>query len=69
VYLFTPEIFGAIEQIPVDPHGEIQLTAAIQKLIEKNRKVYAVELTPNEKRIDIGNPTSYFQAINILARL
>jgi UTP--glucose-1-phosphate uridylyltransferase len=68
IYLFTPEIFDAIEQTPVDSHNEVQLTNAIQLLIESGRPVYAVKLNPGEKRIDIGNPLSYFNALNYLAK-
>jgi UTP--glucose-1-phosphate uridylyltransferase len=69
VYLFTPEIFDAIAQTPIDSNNEVQLTNAIQRLVEKGRPVYAVKLDAKEKRIDIGSPLSYFQALNHLAKL
>jgi UTP--glucose-1-phosphate uridylyltransferase len=69
IYLFTPEIFDAIEQTPIDSHNEVQLTNAIQRLIESGRPVYAVKLSPGEERIDIGNPLSYLSALNKLVKL
>lgn len=69
IYLFTPEIFDAIEQTPIDSRNEVQLTNAIQRLIESGRPVYAVKLNPGEERIDIGNPLSYFNALTYLAKM
>ena len=69
IYLFTPEIFEAIEQTPIDFRNEVQLTNAIQRLIERGRPVYAVKLNPDEERVDIGSPLSYFNALNHLFKL
>ena len=69
IYLFTPEIFETLEETPLDSYNEIQLTYSIQRLIEKDRPVYAIKLRSDELRIDIGNPLSYFQAINNLVKV
>ena len=68
VYAFAPEIYEAIEETPPDARNEVQLTNAIQWLIDKDCRVFALELGPLVKRIDIGNPASYFDALNLVAK-
>jgi UTP--glucose-1-phosphate uridylyltransferase len=63
VYVFNKKIFKAIENITVNSGGELQLTDAIQWLIEHKSKVYAVQLGSDEVRIDVGAPHTYWQAI------
>ncbi|MBS7609834.1 NTP transferase domain-containing protein [Candidatus Bathyarchaeota archaeon] len=63
IYVFHNKIFKAIEQIRSYEAGETQLTDAIKHLILDGCKVYAVELLPGEKRIDIGTPESYWEAL------
>lgn len=65
IYIFTPTIFQAIKRTQPDENDEIQLTDAIQQLLDEERNVYAVELDRGEQRIDIGTPTSYWRALNI----
>jgi len=60
-YIFTPKIFAALERTEPGKGGEIQLTDAIKLLIEEGEKVYGVRLQ-GERRYDIGNFESYFQA-------
>lgn len=68
LYVFSPKIYEALEETPPDKNNEIQLTDAIQLLIERNYPVYALELNSNEKRVDIGNPQSYLKALNLMAK-
>ena len=63
VYLFDPVIFKALRETPYRS-GEKELTDAIQKLIEKGKKVYAVELKPDEERLDIGKTDTYKSALD-----
>jgi UTP--glucose-1-phosphate uridylyltransferase len=66
VYAFSSRIYQAIEETPPDANGEVQLTNAIQRLIDQNHSVYAVELSSEEKRLDIGTPQSYLKALNLV---
>lgn len=58
-YIFTPEIFPAIEKTQEGIGGEKQLTDSIKKLIEDGRDFWGLELSKSEKRYDIGDPLSY----------
>jgi len=61
-YLFAPGIFEALGQIKPGSGGEYQLTDAIRLIIQSGGKVYGVRLHANERRYDVGNFESYFQA-------
>jgi UTP--glucose-1-phosphate uridylyltransferase len=61
-YIFTPKIYEAIQRTPPGRNGEIQLTDAIRILIEEGERVVGVKIPPAEKRYDIGNFRSYFEA-------
>ncbi len=61
-YILPAAIHDAIERIQPDRHGEIQLTDAIQLLLKEGMPVYGVRLGPEEKRYDVGNFQSYFEA-------
>jgi UTP--glucose-1-phosphate uridylyltransferase len=61
-YVFRPRIFDFLEQTPPGAGGEIQLTDAIQRLILAGGLVRGVRLGRGERRYDIGNFPSYFQA-------
>ncbi len=43
-YIFTPELFGAIERIEPGAGGELQVADAMQILLKENRPFYAVTL-------------------------
>ena len=63
VYVFKPIIFRALEKIPRGKEGEKQLTDGIQELIEWGFSVYAVKLGDDERRLDIGTPEFYAEAL------
>lgn len=61
-YVFRASIFEHIEKIPTGKGGEIQLTDAIERMLQQGGKVLGVPLASGEKRYDIGNYPSYFRA-------
>lgn len=65
VYIFTPVIFKALEVTPPGVGGEIQLTDAIQRLIDWGLKVHARKLRPEEARLDIGTTEAYWEALRL----
>lgn len=60
-YIFSPDIYKAIEHTPTDRGEEVQLTNAIRFLIKQGKKVMGVRLPVNERRYDIGNFQTYFE--------
>ncbi len=61
-YVFSPAIFEHLRATEPGKGGEIQLTDAVQRLIQSGGKVLGVRLPPSERRFDIGNFESYFKA-------
>jgi len=61
-YVCSPVIFDYLEKTQPGKGDEIQLTDAIRALIHDGRRVLGVRLSPAEKRFDIGNFESYFEA-------
>lgn len=61
-YVFAPRIFDMLEQTRPGKGGEIQLTDAMRALLHQGGKVIGMQLTDAERRFDIGNFESYFQA-------
>jgi glucose-1-phosphate thymidylyltransferase len=64
VYLFTPGIFEAIEDLSPSARGELEITDAIQKLIEQGRRVRPFLLKGWWK--DVGRPEDMLDANRIL---
>ncbi|WML46867.1 UTP--glucose-1-phosphate uridylyltransferase GalU [Neobacillus sp. PS3-34] len=58
-YILTPAIFEKLEQIGPDKKGEIQLTDAIDKLLEEE-SIYSYILKGN--RYDVGDKFGFLQA-------
>lgn len=61
-YLFKPLIFDYLQRTLPGHGGEIQLTDAVQAMIEDGAKVLGVPLQGCEKRYDVGNFESYYSA-------
>ncbi len=68
-YIFTPEIFKAIEKTSIGVGNEKQLTDSIKILIEEGNSIWGLEMSENEKRYDIGNPFTYAVAFLELSLL
>jgi len=68
-YVFKPIIFEVLKSLKPGVGGEIQLTDAINKLIELGNKVYAINLYKDEYRLDIGTPKTYWEAIKLSYKL
>ncbi len=58
-YVFSDSIFPILEQARKDSSGEVQLTSAIQHLIEQGGKVIGVTLLEGEERFDVGDYDSW----------
>lgn len=68
MYVFHPVIFKALEATKPGKNGEIQLTDAIQKLIDWGLSVYAVKLDKSYVHLDIGSPERYWEALELSYR-
>ena len=68
MYIFHPIIFKALESTKPGKNGEIQLTDAIQKLVDWGLKVYAVKLDKSYAHLDIGSPERYWEALELSYR-
>lgn len=65
VYIFDRSIFGALEKTSPGKNNEIQLTDGIAKLLKIDaNKVIAVKMGNTDSFIDVGNPESYWEALN-----
>ena len=64
IYIFKNKIIAALEKTQPGLDGEIQLTDAIQQLIDNGLKVQAIKLETNETRLDVGNPETYWHALS-----
>jgi len=65
IYVFRPVIFKALEKTAPGIGEEVQLTDAIQRLVDWDLNVCAVQLNPNEVRLDIGSPETYWDALSL----
>ena len=61
-YIFSPEIFAAIDEIEPGVGGELWLTDAIRVLIQRGAEVRCTRLASDEARYDIGTPLTYYRA-------
>jgi len=63
LYVFNPVIYEGIERAKPDEKGEMQIADAIQVLLKRQCKIYALKLRPGERRIDIGTPETYLETL------
>jgi UTP--glucose-1-phosphate uridylyltransferase len=63
IYAFSPVILDALSKVKPGKNGEIQLTDAIQILIEQERNVYGILINPDQVYLDIGSPETYWGAL------
>jgi len=61
-YVFSPEIFEALDATAPGKGGEIQLTDAIRSLLKQGCKGIGMKLPSGQRRYDIGNFNSYFRS-------
>ena len=61
-YIFSPAVFKYTRQTPPGRGGEIQITDSIRLMLQAGHRVWGVQLEAGEKRYDIGNFRSYFEA-------
>lgn len=69
VYIFEPEIFDCLSSVGPGVGGEIQLTDGIGSLLKKGKRVAAVKLPDHIPRLDVGNPKTLWEALEISYRL
>jgi UTP--glucose-1-phosphate uridylyltransferase len=68
LYVFQPIVFRALRSIGRGYGREVQLTDAIQRLIDWKSKVYACLLQPHDVRLDIGTPETWWKALTLSHR-
>ncbi len=66
-YVFSPGIFRYLEKTKPGRGGEIQLTDAMDAMIKDGAKGIGIRLSEEERRFDIGNFESYFEAFTEFA--
>ena len=63
IYVFNSEIFDALRDVKPGHANELQLTDAIQRMIESGKRVAGVKLRAKELRLDVGVPKTYWDAL------
>ncbi len=58
-YVVGPAVFEALRETRPDDTGEIQLTSALQSVLESGGRLVAVPLADGERRHDVGSIESY----------
>ncbi|MDE1769759.1 MAG: hypothetical protein KGI28_04310 [Thaumarchaeota archaeon] len=68
LYIFEPIIFDALQITKPGLRNELQLTDAIQQVIEWDGDVKAIKFMRADDCIDIGTPDNYFRALKVSYR-
>lgn len=63
IYVFSPEVFEAIERTPLSPRGEYEITTTLELLLRRG-EVRGVEIAG--RWLDIGTPWNYLEASRVL---
>ena len=63
IYAFKPLILDYLKYQKPDNNMEMQLTTAIQNLLEDGHDIFATKVIKEELRIDIGTPQNYAKSI------
>ena len=58
-YVIGPAVFEALRETRPDRSGEVQLTSALQRVLESGGRLIAVPLGDGERRHDVGSVESY----------
>ena len=61
-YIFSPQIFDFIDRTPPGKGDEIQITDSIRLMLQSGYPILGVRLAEGERRYDIGNFKSYYEA-------
>jgi UTP--glucose-1-phosphate uridylyltransferase len=69
VYLFHAAFFDVLDKAKPGKAGEVEVTDAIQRMIDERNKVYATRLLEDEIRLDVGDAESYWDALSASYRL
>ena len=62
LYVLPPETFRALKQCGPSPRGEIELTDALQMLVDWGHPVYAYDVG-DAYWVDVGTPRTYLDAL------
>lgn len=65
LYIFKPKIFDALLKIKPGVGSELQLTDAIQRIIDLKGDVHAIKFRHADDCIDTGTPENYFHAVSV----
>ncbi|MEM4372430.1 MAG: sugar phosphate nucleotidyltransferase [Metallosphaera sp.] len=67
VYIFSPRIMNALEQVDVK-EGELELTYGISNILRQGGEVYAI-LLEKERWLIVGDPDNYFRALEFTYKI
>ncbi|MCD6369432.1 MAG: NTP transferase domain-containing protein [Thermoproteales archaeon] len=62
LYIFDEEIFRMLRRVKKSPRGEIELTDAIEMLVEEGHMVYVLDVKETPW-VDVGNAKGYIEAL------
>jgi len=63
LYIFKPSIYQAIDRVKSKGGIEVELTDAVELLMNQGCNVYALKLQRDERRVDVGSPETYLETL------